>query len=107
VSKNPQLIGATEKNIWKPCTGELLAWAFSGFGVGTVVHAFFIWFVFSGFVFLVDVNRVTIGEHFVQNWYPYFLMLFLLLAEGAMVIHRDSQRYQKTVKEYTQTTYYT
>ena len=42
----------------------------------------------TGVRFLVDVNRVTFGEHIIQNWYPYFLMLFLLLAGRVTVIIR-------------------
>ncbi|MFB1003428.1 MAG: hypothetical protein QMC70_04735 [Bacteroidia bacterium] len=40
--KNQLHIGATKKFIWKPYIWKALVWTFIRFGVGTLIHAFFV-----------------------------------------------------------------
>lgn len=100
IIKNQQLIGATEKFILKPYKRKALSWTLVSFGIGVVFLALLVWLIFSWLDFSVDLNMVAIGEHFTQNWYQYFLMLFLLLAGGALVIfmatHFATKKYLRT-----------
>lgn len=96
IIKNQQLIGATEKFILRPYKRKAIVWTFISFGIGVLLLALLLWLIFSWLDFSVDLNMSAIGEHFIQNWYQYFLMLFLLLAGGAAVIY--STTYYATKK---------
>ena len=84
--KNQQLIGASEEFILKPYRVKAIIWTVASFVLGVLAIVLLIWLVFAWLNVSLDLNMEAITHHFMENWYHYVLMLFLLLVIGASVI---------------------
>ncbi|MEY2924058.1 MAG: Cell division protein FtsX [Bacteroidota bacterium] len=89
--KNQQLIGASEDFILKPYRRKAVIWIIVSFLSGTAILFLLIWLVFVWLNVSLDLNMAAITQLFSESWYQYLLMLFLLLAIGAVVIYGTTE----------------
>ncbi len=87
IIRNQQLIGATEKFILKPYRKQAFKWTALSFIFGVLMLISIVWILISWLNYSMDLNIHAIAQHFTESWYQYFLMLFLLLVGGIIVIY--------------------
>jgi cell division transport system permease protein len=100
IIKNQQLIGAKERFILKPYKKKALRWTIFSFVIGVMFLFGVFWLIFGWLNASMDLNIQAILQHFKENWYQYFLMLFLLLLGVVVVIfvatHLAAKKYLHT-----------
>lgn len=101
--RNQQLIGATDQFIMRPYKRRAVGWIVFSFLLGLILLGSVIWLFLVWLSTSMGLNMSEIGSHFMENWYPYILMLFLLFVGSGTVIyistHIATKKYLKLDSE--------